>query len=288
MPIRSILVPTNGAEAGRPALEAALSVAREIKAHVDVLHVRPDPRDAVPILGEGVSGALIEEIMDVADKESHDRSARARAMFDACANKYALPPASSPSPGQASVSWLEETGREDEVVTVRGRMTDLIALSRPTPETDIAATMTLNAALFDTGRPVLVAPPGFSGGPIGTRIAISWNGSAEASRSIASAIPVIEKAKEVVILTAVGETPQAPAVPDMINYLAWHGVRASAHNLPSVNKIVGEVLLRDCAEIGADLLVMGAYTRNRLRQMILGGVTRHVLESATLPLWMAR
>lgn len=288
MPIRSILVPTSGAEVGRPALEAAFTIARDIKAHVDVLHVRPDPRDAVPILGEGVSGALIEEIMDVADKEAHDRSARARGMYDACASKYGLPPAAEPAPGHASVSWTEETGREDEVVTVRGRMTDVIALSRPTPDTDIAATMTLNAALFDTGRPVLVAPPGFSGGPIGTRIAISWNGSAEASRSIASAIPVIEKAKEVVILTAVGEAPHAPAVPEMLNYLAWHGVRASTHNLPSVNKIVGEVLLRDCAEIGADLLVMGAYTRNRLRQMILGGVTRHVLEFATLPLWMSR
>jgi nucleotide-binding universal stress UspA family protein len=287
MPIKSILVPLNGMEAAKPALEAAFTVALQLGAHVDVLHVRPDPRDAVPILGEGVSGALIEEIMDVAEKEAKDRGARARAMFEQCRAARDIPVVAEPVTGKATVSWREETGREDEITTMRGRLSDLVAVSRPTEDTDIATTMTLNAALFDTGRPVLVAPPQFGGGSLGTRVAISWNGSAEAARAISAAMPLILRAKQVVVLTAVGETPSAPAVPEMLTYLSWHGVKAETHALSSVNKIVGDVLLKECAALGVDLLVMGAYTRNRLRQMILGGVTRHVLEHATIPLFMA-
>lgn len=286
MPINSLLVPISGTDASKAAMDVAFTVAKELQAHIDALHVRPDSRDAVPILGEGVSGALIEEIMDVAETEAGERAGKARAMFDEFIKRYGVAVVDGPTTGRASASWVEVTGREDEVTTLRGRLSDATVVSRPTPETDIAATMTLNAALFDTGRPVLVAPPGFSGS-VGTRIAISWNGSAEAARSIGAAMPLIERAREVVVLTAVGEVQSAPTIPDMLTYLAWHGVKATTHTLQSVNKIVGDVLLKDCAQIGADLLVMGAYTRNRLRQMILGGVTRHVLENATIPLFMS-
>ncbi|MBM3564721.1 MAG: universal stress protein [Alphaproteobacteria bacterium] len=287
MSIKSILVAVNGTEASRPALHAAFVVARDCAAHLDVLHVRGDPRDAVPILGEGVSGTLIEEIMDVAEKESRERAIRARAMYDEFGKKFDIPVTEHAGAGRASVSWFEDTGREDEVVGRRARLADLVVLPRPTPESDVGATMTLNAALFDTGRPVLVVPPGYAGGTIGGKIAISWNGSTEAARAISGAMSLIARAKEVTVMTAVGETPAAPEAPEMLTYLGWHGVGASTHNLPSTSKIEGEVLFKDIARIGADLVVMGAYTRNRFRQMILGGVTRYALESAQVPLLMA-
>lgn len=287
MAIKSILAVVNGAELSHPALNAAFTIARDLSAHLDVLHVRGDPRDAVPILGEGVSGTLVEEIMDVSEKESRDRAARARAIYDEACKKFGLPVVEHPDTGRASVAWIEDTGREEEIVSRRGRLTGLIVLSRPTPDSDVGATMTLNAALFETGRPVLVVPPNYDGGPIGTKIAISWNGSKEAARAIAGANVFIERSKEVTVVTAVGETPAAPEIPEMLTYLGWFGVRASTHNLPLTGRIEGEVLFKDCSQIGANLVVMGAYTRNRLRQMILGGVTRYALENATVPLLMA-
>lgn len=287
MAIRSILAVVNGTELSHPALDAAFVVARDLSAHLDVLHVRGDPRDAVPILGEGVSGTLVEEIMDVAEKESRERAARARAIYDEVGKKYDLPVVERPAPGRASVAWIEDTGREEEIVARRGRLTGLIVLSRPTPESDVGTTMTLNASLFETGRPVLVVPPNYDGGPIGSKIAISWNGSKEAARAIAGATVFIERAREVTVVTAVGETPAAPEVPEMLTYLGWFGVQASTHNLPLTGRIEGEVLFKDCAQIGANMVVMGAYTRNRLRQMILGGVTRYALDNATVPLLMA-
>lgn len=287
MPISSILVVVNGTDLSRPALAAGFTVARDLAVHVDVLHVRGDPRDAVPILGEGVSGTLVEEIMDVAEKESRERAARARALYDESCKKFDLPVVEHPGKGRASVAWIEDTGREEETVSRRGRLTDLIVLPRPTPDSDVGSTMTLNAALFETGRPVLVVPPGYAGGPVGTKVAISWNGSKEAARAIGGASTFIDRAKEVTVVTAVGETPAAPGVPEMLTYLGWHGARASTHSLPLTGRIEGEVLFKNCAQIGADLVVMGAYTRNRLRQMILGGVTRYALEHAAVPLLMA-
>ena len=287
MAIKSILVVINGTDHARPALTAAFTVARDFAAHLDILHVRSDPRDSVPILGEGVSGNLVEEIMDVAEKESRDRALRARALFDETCKTFGFPVIERPDAGRASVAWIEDTGREEETVARRGRLTGLIVLPRPTPESDVGTTMTLNAALFETGRPVLVVPPGYGGGAIGTKIAISWNGSKEAARAIAGAANFIECSKEVTVITAVGEAPAAPEVPEMITYLGWHGIRASTHNLKASGRIEGEVLFKDCAQIGADLVVMGAYTRNRLRQMILGGVTRYALEHAEVPLLMA-
>ncbi len=287
MSIKSILVVVNGTEAARPALQAAFAVAADFSAHIDVLHVRGDPRDAVPILGEGVSGTLIEEIMDVADKESRERAVRARALYDEYCKAFDLPVIEHPAAGRASVAWIEDTGREDEVLARRARLADLIVLARPTAESDVGSTMTLNAALFDSGRPVLVAPPGFAGKSIGTRVAISWNGSTEAARAIAGALPFIERARDVTVVTAVGASTPEPEEQGMLDYLGWHGVRASTHNLPLTSRIEGDVLFKDCTQMGADLVVMGAYTRNRLRQMILGGVTRYALENAAVPLLMA-
>ena len=158
---------------------------------------------------------------------------------------------------------------------------------------DAGATLTLNAALFDSGRPVLVTPPGDQGGAskpfsVGGHVAISWNGSAEAARSVGSAMGLISKADKVTVLTVDSDRTSAARAPELADYLEWHGVvpdtrTFSADSGPSI----GEALLAECGTLGVDLLVMGAYTHSRVRQLILGGVTRHVLEQATLPLFMA-
>ncbi|MFQ5619515.1 MAG: universal stress protein, partial [Rhodospirillales bacterium] len=146
--------------------------------------------------------------------------------------------------------------------------------------------MTLNAALFETGRPVLVAPPS-APAVLGRKVAISWNGSAQAARAVAAALPYIMRSDGVVILTVESDRTSASAAPELAAYLAWHGVRAETKFFSPTNRSIGAALLKECADAGADLLVMGAYTHSRMRQLILGGVTRHVLAEATVPLFMA-
>jgi len=287
MPIKTILVPVDGTDSAKQVLQNALSVCRDLSAHVEVLHVRADSKNAVPLLGEGMSGAMIEEMIDLADKEADTRAEKARAIFDEVVREFQVPIAATPETDGPSVAWVDRTGREDEVTAQLGRLADLIVVSRPTPETDVSSRMTLNAAIRETGRPVLVVPP-LPPKPLGKKIAIAWNGSTEASRAVRLAMPFVETAEEVFIFTAEGGSTRAIAADELAAYLAWHGIRARTRTFEIADRVGGEELLGECGKAGVDLLMMGAYTQSRVRQLIMGGVTKHVLSEATLPVVMAR
>ena len=287
MSIKSILVPVDGTEGARPALEMAFAVGKQFSAHVDVLHVSADPKDAVPLLGEGMSGAMIEEMIDYAEKEAAERAASGRRMFDeVCARDSVSVTGTPPAADTVSAAWVEVVGRDNEAVARRGRLADLIVAGRPTADGDPSATMVLNGALFETGRPVLVAPPGVSPAAVGSKVAIAWNLNAEAARAVAAAIPFLSRAESVVVVTAESKRTSSDAAGELVPYLAWHGISAATKAIPPSRRAIGEALLGACADIGADLLVMGAYTHGRVRQLILGGVTRHVLAEATIPVLM--
>ncbi|MDP6573117.1 MAG: universal stress protein [Rhodospirillales bacterium] len=296
MSIKTILVPVDGTEAARAALELAFVAGKQFSAHVDVLHVSGDPKDAVPLLGEGMSGAMIEEMIEYAEKEAAERATSGRRMFDEqCARDSVsvveTPPETPTAADTVSAAWVEVVGRDNEAVAQRGRLADLIVAGRPTADADPSATMVVNAALFETGRPVLVAPPGVSAAPapaaMGSKVAIAWNLNAEAARAVTAAIPFLGRAESVVVVTAESKRTSSGAAGELVPYLAWHGISAVTKTIPPSRRAVGEALLGACADVGADMLVMGAYTHGRVRQLILGGVTRHVLAEATIPVLMA-
>ncbi len=288
MPHKMILVAVDGTDASMPAIAAAFTVGRDLASHVVGLHIRADSKDAVPLLGEGMSGAMIEEIIDLAEQEAEKKADRAKEMFDHYCRDNAISVVDEPpGPDGVSASWIQETGREDEAMARRGRLADLIVVARPTAEHEIPPTMTLNTALFETGRPVLVAPP-IPPSEMGRKIAISWNGSAECARAIGGAMPLIVRAEGVVVMTAESDRTSADMAPDLAKYLAWQGVSAITEAVIPGGRSIGEALLQACRNDAVDLLVMGAYTHSRLRQMILGGVTKHVLAAAELPVLMGR
>jgi nucleotide-binding universal stress UspA family protein len=123
---------------------------------------------------------------------------------------------------------------------------------------------------------------------IGTRVCIAWNGTAESASSVWAALPWMKRAEGVRILTAEGYQRRGPAAPDLVAYLAMHGVEADVTTFHPASGSVGAGLLAAATQFECDLLSMGAYSHSRLRQLILGGVTRHVLEHATLPVMMSR
>lgn len=286
MMIRRILAPVGGTEAARPAVEMALTVAEQLAAHVEGMHVRPDPQEAIPLLGEGVSGAMIDELITLTEKEGTARAAAAKAVFEKACEERTIPFLSTPSAEGPSAQWRQFVGREDDLIVRRGRLADLIVLARPTRSEESPSLATFNAALFESGRPVLVVPQG-APHSFARRIAIAWNGSAEAARAVSAAIVLLGKAETVVVYSAASAATPAEAAEEQIEYLAWHGIAAEVGSLPDKAHSAGAALLEACDGANIDLLVMGAYTHSRLRQMILGGVTKHVLEWATLPLLMA-
>ncbi len=305
MSIRKLLVPVSGDDAARPALTAALRVARQFTAHVEALHVRPDPQDSVPLLGEGVSGAMVEDLMRLTEEEAAGRAAKAQALFAESCAAFDVPVLTTPAaPDGASATWRDVVGREDDETVHRGRLADLIVLGRAAEAAGTVTTLTLNAALFESGRPVLIAPPAAddrapdgrapvgtgtvaTGGPFARRTAIAWNGSAEAARAVSAALPFLARAEVVVLFSATTAATPPEAADELAAYLRWHGIAAQPGNLPNGAEPVGAAILAACAADDIDLLVMGAYTHSRLRELILGGVTRHVLDATPIPLLMS-
>lgn len=287
MPIKSILVPISAAEFGRATLETAFQVARRFDAHIEVLHVRSDPRSLVPYTGEGMDGSMIEEIMEVTEREGGERASRTRRMFDEFCTAFGVTAADTPRPGAGvTIAWREELGREDEVVALAGRMADLLVLGRPVRDSALPSPITLEAALLDTGRPVLVAPPA----PLadaGSRVAIAWEASPEAARAIADAMPLLKKAEKVTVMVAHVLANDPPGPNALLNYLTWHDVRADLHRFESTIGDLGASYLAESKKVGANLMVKGAYSQSRLRQMIFGGRTKHILAHAEIPVLLS-
>ena len=287
MRYRTVLAPISAPEVGSSILRTALHLARAFDAHIDVLHVRPDPRGLVPYTGEGMDGSMIEEIMDVTEREGGEREVRSREMFDAFAAENGVRVADEPGNGAGvSMSWMSTVGREDEVVATRGRIYDIVAVGRPIKEAALPSPITLEAALLDTGRPILVAPPE-AGDGFGKSIAIAWEGSPEAARAIADAIPLLEKADRVTVLSARAAQVSPIGADDLRHRLAWHGVDCEIQSFEAAASELGAAFLRQSSMAGADLLIKGAYSQSRLRQLILGGRTRHILAHAEIPVLLS-
>lgn len=286
MTIRKLVVPVGPTQAGRWGLEAAFAVGQTLAAHVEVVHVRSDPQDSVPLLGEGVSGAMVEELIRLTEREAAARAATARQIFEEACRQCGIVRAEGPTVAGASTRWVEVVGRETDVIVAHGRLADLIVMGRSRSEADSVAAATLNAALFESGRPVLVIPDP-PPPKIGTRIAIAWNGSAESARSVSAVLPFLKDAEAVLVFSApTSRTPGGAAV-GLIEFLAWHRISAIAEAVPEGTGSVGRAVLEAASAARADLLVMGAYTHSRLRELILGGVTHDVLAEARIPLLMA-
>lgn len=288
MAIRKLLLPLTGTAAGEAALSTCLMIARLWNAHVLALHVRVDSRDVAPLAGEGLSGAMIEEMMSATEKESSDRAHAVRSMFDRFVAQHdVILSEARPGTDAATASFASVTGREEDLVAQQARLADLTVVPHPDAGEDVSSSDALHAVLFDSGRPVLIAPQ-VAPQTIGSRVCLGWNGTAESSSAVYAALPWLQRADAVRILSADGYQRRGPAAPDLAAYLSLHGVHADIVMFQSVGNSVGAGLLAAARDFGCDLLAMGAYSHSRLRQLILGGVTRHVLEHGSLPIMMNR
>ena len=292
MAYRRLLLPLTGTAAGEAALATALITARLWNAHVHCLHVRVDARDVAPLAGEGLSGAMIEEMMAATERESGERASRVRELFQRVAGAaggitLADSAETALKTDGPTLSFESIAGREEDVVAQQSRLYDLAVVPHPEAGEDVSSSDALHAVLFDSGRPVLIAPRR-APETVGTRICCAWNGSAESAAAIAAALPWLHRADGRRILYADEYQRRGPKVEGILAYLHWHEIEAEAVQFKPMTKDVGAGLLGAVRDYGADLLCMGAYSHSRLRQLILGGVTRHVLENSDMPVLMCR
>ncbi len=289
MPIKKILAPlslrADSAGLNETAVESALAMGQRFDAHVEVLAISADPRDSVAFVGEGMTGAMIEEIMVAAEKESGERMTDARHVFDGVCRRVQPPRRDAPAIAGFSAALVERVGRIDDWLPARGRMADLIVIVREPGEDEGQPRIALEIALRETGRPVLVVPGRVAEAP-GKHIAIAWNGSIESSRAVALAAPFVQAAEKVTVLSVTEGDTGCIGSGDMGDYLAWHGIDADTKVLDAAARSAGSVILDELAAVGADMLVMGAYSRSRMRRLIFGGVTGEVIARAEVPVLM--
>lgn len=283
----TILAPIGDAKAGLAALEAAVQVGRQFAAHVDVLHVRADPRQIIPYVGEGLSGALVDEVVAAAATDGGKREVEARALFDDIVERRVVPIAGMPQAG-FSMAWRTDEGREDERAAHWARTADLAVAPRPSPDAEAETTALFEGLVYEGGLPVILAPP-TPLETIGKRILIGWNGGAECARAIASAGPFLDAAEAVQVVSMPGWLDGMASLGRVKDRLAWRGVTAEARECDGESAAeIGPSLLAAAKDFGADMIVMGAYTQSRIRQMVLGGVTRHAVSNAEVALFLER
>jgi nucleotide-binding universal stress UspA family protein len=268
--MKSILVPLRASEDIEDVLDHAIAIARGFESYVEGLVVEPVFRVAV---GEAMAAVPAYDVQML--DEWRERAKGARATFE-----------KKMSEAGVTAGWHEGKGPEGTAVGEYGRLFDLIVIGRLRTDDQGEATEICEAALFDSGRPVLLVPPG-PAGPLGETVIISWNGSTETARTIGLGMPLIEAAKQVVVLTVEGATVPGPTGEQVAAYLARRGVEARALTAQPGDRSQGAAILEEATALGADLLLKGAYTHSRLRQMVFGGPTKHILAHAELPVLMA-
>lgn len=289
MSFRHILVPLFGLDSDRTALDAALTIARVYQAHILALHAVADPLKTTPLMVD--VGVAIAEVVAAAERHAEARSAQAKSAFDGWlrANNIAL--ADLPGPHTAATAeFRAEKGQESELLARFGRLTDLIIMARPKSEQalDLVA-VAVEDALFSAGRPVLLIPsdctPAHFEAMIKGSAVISWNGSIEAIRSISAALPLLAERPRVRVINVQDGHAGVQSAADLVHYLGWQGIAASVGETSDIGSIA-EKLLMAAREAEAGLLVMGAYTHSRLKHLVLGGVTSHMIDAANLPVFM--
>ena len=280
--MKTILVPFADEETGRAGFDAAAALACRFCSHVEGLFVHEGP----PLdLGPGI--AVPAEYLEHSARAWRRLADGRRAAFRARADELGLRNGELESPLEGPTAcWRELEGREAQLVAEHGRLFDLIVLGRPFEAGGGRFRDTCEAALFDSGRPVLLVPPDAPTAAGGTAV-IAWNGSTENARTVALGLPLLAAADRVVVLTIAEGMLPGPAGAELATHLARQGFEVTARTVQAGSRSLGEATLAEAAAMGANLLVKGAYARSRLRQVVFGGATTHVLEHARLPVLMA-
>lgn len=213
-----------------------------------------------------------------AAKAAEVEGARIRKLFEKYLKSKKMPIVDKPTGKGVSASWRELLGSQSLNVSLYGKLADLIVV--PQPDGNIGIN-TFEAALLKTGKPVLMAPP-TPVKTIGRHVAVGWNGATEAAKALAAALPILRAADKVTVFSAPVLTETRLDVDAALEFLQRHGIKAVAKTMNVKATQVGDALLDGAGKAGADVLLMGAFGQSRGRELVFGGVTQHIIDTATM------
>jgi nucleotide-binding universal stress UspA family protein len=277
--MKTILVPIEEDNAMGSALQTALILARRCDSYIEGFALRWR-------IAETAAGMMGAVVFDADHREIARMEMQARATFESFMQKHGVP-RSTTTTDTPSYSWLENAPAGDTFVGSHGRVFDVIVMNRSDRNATDLHNQAINSGLFESGRPILLAPPS-PPNQIGTNVLIAWNRSTEQARATALAMPLLQRADRVAVLTVIGGTEvSGPSAEQFTQYLRRNRIGAELRQAELDGRSTGETILATAQSLGCDLLIKGAYTQSRLRQMIFGGATQHVLANAMIPVLLA-
>jgi nucleotide-binding universal stress UspA family protein len=278
--MKTILVPTQNTPAMTSTLETAVLLAQRTGAYIEGVPLWFGAPEFV------VAGLASSYSMEAYRVRREAEAAGERELFETFMQEHGVAAARTTA-DRPWFSWFAEVPPGEGLVGSHGRAFDVIVMSRPNAGTDPLYKRAIESGLFESGRPVLLSPPS-APKQIATNIMIHWNGSTEQARANALAMPLLRLAERVTVLTVVGgQGVPGPSADQVRKQLRYNGIAAEPMSIELHGRSTGEAVLAAANAEGCDLLVKGAFTRARLRQMIFGGATSHIMEHADLPLLMA-
>jgi len=280
MSMKTILVPVEPHDAMRSTLATALALARRFDSYIECFALRFRVNEFIAV---DMAGAIPLETLR---EESLDEARRARGLFEAFMQETGVPRAERTT-GTLSYGWFNDAPEGEGFVGNYGRVFDVIVMGRSDANSIGLHDKAIESGLFESGRPVLIAAPS-PPRQIATNVLVAWNCSTEQARATALAMPLLRQAERVTVLHVEGGSAvPGPSAEQMIRCLQRNGIAAVPMTVGLEGRSTGDAILAAAQSLGCDLLIKGAYTQSRLRQLIFGGTTRHILAKASLPVLMA-
>jgi nucleotide-binding universal stress UspA family protein len=282
-----ILVPLYGTASDTRTLQHAGAVLQRGGGHIDALFAELDPLQQ-PLLIASPDGTFpYKEWYDAMAELNKARRTKATHAFEQWLAQSGIAKASAAANKPGCTAVLEVTpGPLADIISTRALTSDFIVAALPGLDADLHLTI-VEIALFQSGRPTLLVPAGDAPPPpADAPVVVAWKSVVEAGHALSSALPLLRDARETIVVQAGSKTDEASAA-RVLTYLARHGIKARASTIDGGDN-AGHALLEESKRLGAGLLVLGAYSHNRAREIIFGGVTRHVLQHATIPVWFSR
>ena len=274
--IKDIVVNLSVAEDGGYAGDFAVSVAAAVSAHLTGIAFVYDP-----IIPMAATGYVPPEVIETQQRDNEAAAKAALDRFNAAAGRAGITVESDTLPASLA-SAGEEFGRI-------ARRFDLAMVGQAEPEKDAVEELIAESALFESGRPVIMVPY-IQKAPLKLdRVMVCWDGSRQSTRAIADAMPLLVRAGQVELVIVANEPGKQDEIPgaDMGQHLARHGLKVDVNRITEGDIDVADALLSHAADASIDFIVMGGYGHSRLREFILGGVTRLMLRSMTVPVLMS-
>jgi nucleotide-binding universal stress UspA family protein len=278
MSFRRILVPLAGTHSDSAAIDAALLIGREFDAHIDALYAHTAHGDHANWIR---STNPIDNKVERADPME---AARVRALFLNRCKAYGVKELDQKKSDRLSIGFLELQGTEADLIAEHGRLSDLIVFAHPNSTDFLWPNISIQTALRETARPVLLVPSTVT--QVGKCNMIAWNGSLEAVRAVALAIPVLLRGASTLVVT-IGDHDTQPSGNKVVEYLKRHGIVAQSMVIPIGQSSEGSTLLATSATSNADLIILGAYTRYRTGRPMFGSMTIEMIKQNKIPVFMA-